>query len=224
MASGVRNSCETLATKSCRTTSSCLMRVMSWKTTTAPPTSSFLVRIGTTLISKWRGGSPSAVLSSMTSCWRGSPRRIVSRTIISTRASRNDSSTVRPSGLCLQVEEIEQLVVHQPHDMALVDHHHALDHVGQQHVQVEVLLLLLALKLLQARAHGLQVARHLLDQRRPVDVIRLRPLAGGQLPGQPIQLAERKPVAIADESPECRELDQFQSHQKRDPRDYPGCP
>ena len=52
----------------------------------------------------------------------------------------------------LEMKKIEQFVVHQPHHMPLIDHHHALHHVRQQHVQVKVLLPLLALELLQPRA------------------------------------------------------------------------
>ena len=58
----------------------------------------------------------------------------------------------------LQVKEIEQLVVHQPHHVPLIDHHHAFHHVGQKNVQVEVLLPLLALQLFQTRPHAFQMA------------------------------------------------------------------
>ena len=47
----------------------------------------------------------------------------------------------------LKVKELDQLAVGQPDDVPGVDHHDALDHVGQKHA--EVLLLLLALEIAQ---------------------------------------------------------------------------
>ncbi len=64
----------------------------------------------------------------------------------------------------LEAKEAEEFVVDQADDMALIDHHDALDHVGEQDVEVKVLLLLQALDFLQAISNFFQILGHVANQ------------------------------------------------------------
>ncbi len=116
----------------------------------------------------------------------------------------------------LELKKIEQFVVEQPHDVLRIDHHDALDHVGEEEVEVGYLLALRALQLLEPRGDGLEVTRHLLHLARAVDVKRGRPLAGGDLAGQAAHLLERMAIAVANVRPEGQELQDLHHDQKRD--------
>ena len=94
MESGVRNSWETFATKSRRTCSSWLTRVMSWKVAATPRISPALSRTGAALMARWRRGGAASVIS--VHC--ASPVASALRNTASMAASRSICSAPRPTG------------------------------------------------------------------------------------------------------------------------------
>ncbi len=125
----------------------------------------------------------------------------------------------RPAhGTLAHLKQTEQFLVHQPHDMALVDHHDPLDHVGQQDVEIELLLALLALILFQLGADRFQMAGDLLDHRRPADEVGLRALSDSKLPSQTAHLPQGKPIAVMEKGPKpdkLKELQHPEQHKQR---------
>jgi hypothetical protein len=113
-----------------------------------------------------------------------------------------------------EVKKLAQLIIDQPDDMAGIDHHDPLHHVGEKHT--EILLPLLALELAEQRADALQVAGDFVHPPRAPYIIGSGWRAFGQPGRQLDELAQGKPVPMPDVEPDQNDLRQLRPQQQHD--------